>query len=690
MGVFRQFPYSNFHEMNMDEIIKIVKNMLEEWAQYYAEWDAWMEQINDDWSNYQEVMNEAWQNMQNFINNYFNNLDVQEEINNKIISMVNSGEFANIVRPYIPPEVTSWLTEHITEPVGVVIDTSLTVAGACADAKTTGDAIIDLKSDLNSVTEPQKNLFNKNRVQSIDAFPNAGVLSANANAKTIYIPCKPDTTYTVSKTSATARFSVAYTVAEPDVGVSVYGTLTYNNNTAITITTGSSATHLIAFIYLSTADTLTFAQICDMLQIEVGSSATAYEPYKLSAIDSVARNSIKDFKTYPVIESDSTSVSLGSELITDFSNLTPIGTATYNDGKWTIPGGSGVSTTINVVAWKTYLIDIGYVSSDTSDDSEMYKVNPLTISLGGVSINIFTNADGNFKVGLTANITGGVTLSLNCSEALDLVINDLSVKQVLSFADITMMINNNAVCISEFNGGGKNFAIGNGLRGHITGESNTALGHNAQNKITTGYRNTALGAYAQSGIIAGCANVGIGDNVQILMEGGMFNNAVGSVAQRNVTIGSWNNAMGNEAQRNLTTGCNNVSVGRRAHSYITSGSMNVALGALSGFATENHQDGSWATITSNFQTLVGGETTKASNNKEDYVTAIGYRAKGNEKSTSLGANTSALGEKSIAIGYGVTATNDNDVVIGDGDSSIILAGKLITFNDDGTVTWTSI
>ena len=141
MGVFRQFPYSNFHEMNMDEIIKIIKNMLEEWAQYHAEWDAWMDEINDDWSNYQEIMNEAWQDMQDFINNYFDNLDVQVEINNKITSMVASGEFADIVEPYIPPQVTTWLNANITEPIGVVIDASLTVSGACADAEATGDEI---------------------------------------------------------------------------------------------------------------------------------------------------------------------------------------------------------------------------------------------------------------------------------------------------------------------------------------------------------------------------------------------------------------------------------------------------------------------------------------------------------------------------------------------------------------------
>lgn len=167
MGVFRQFPYSNFHEMNMDEIIKIIKNMLEEWAQYHAEWDAWMTKINDDWSNYQEVMNEAWQNMQNFINNYFDNLDVQNEINTKITSMVNNGEFDSIVEPYIPPRVTAWLAEHITEPVGVVIDTSLTVSGACADAKATGDAINVVQcgiDDIEPIVIGETNYTNRKKI----------------------------------------------------------------------------------------------------------------------------------------------------------------------------------------------------------------------------------------------------------------------------------------------------------------------------------------------------------------------------------------------------------------------------------------------------------------------------------------------------------------------------------------------
>ena len=169
MGIFRQFPYSNFHEMNIDEIIKVVKDMLEEWAQYHAQWDQWQGDID-----------QAWQDMQDFINNYFDNLDVQQEINNKIISMVNSGEFADIVSPYIPDEVTTWLAANITQPVGVVIDTSLTVAGACADAKATGDAINDLSTALTDEFQGAIDVCRKNYVEGF-YLSRTGTLEADEN-----------------------------------------------------------------------------------------------------------------------------------------------------------------------------------------------------------------------------------------------------------------------------------------------------------------------------------------------------------------------------------------------------------------------------------------------------------------------------------------------------------------------------
>lgn len=50
----------------------------------------------------------------------------------------------------IAESVSDWLDEHITNPTNPAIDTSLSVAGAAADAKATGDAISTLQSQIAS------------------------------------------------------------------------------------------------------------------------------------------------------------------------------------------------------------------------------------------------------------------------------------------------------------------------------------------------------------------------------------------------------------------------------------------------------------------------------------------------------------------------------------------------------------
>ena len=47
MGVFRNFPYSNFHEMNLDEILKIVDELSEKWDDFSVDWsEDVVEQVN--------------------------------------------------------------------------------------------------------------------------------------------------------------------------------------------------------------------------------------------------------------------------------------------------------------------------------------------------------------------------------------------------------------------------------------------------------------------------------------------------------------------------------------------------------------------------------------------------------------------------------------------------------------------
>ena len=60
MGIFQQFPYSNFHEMNLDQIIKIMREMQDEWEATKAEWASYKD----------------------FIDNYFATLDVDDCMKN--------------------------------------------------------------------------------------------------------------------------------------------------------------------------------------------------------------------------------------------------------------------------------------------------------------------------------------------------------------------------------------------------------------------------------------------------------------------------------------------------------------------------------------------------------------------------------------------------------------------------------
>ena len=40
MGVFENFPYTNFHEMNLDWIVTKVKEVITEWIEYKESVDA--------------------------------------------------------------------------------------------------------------------------------------------------------------------------------------------------------------------------------------------------------------------------------------------------------------------------------------------------------------------------------------------------------------------------------------------------------------------------------------------------------------------------------------------------------------------------------------------------------------------------------------------------------------------------
>ena len=103
--------------------------------------------VNTNIKEIQDWTTEHVTDLENYVDNYFNNLNVQTEINNKLDSMALDGTlntllwstFHENVHDWVELQVSLWIYENLSQETGYVIDKSLTVNNAAADAAATGD-----------------------------------------------------------------------------------------------------------------------------------------------------------------------------------------------------------------------------------------------------------------------------------------------------------------------------------------------------------------------------------------------------------------------------------------------------------------------------------------------------------------------------------------------------------------------
>lgn len=140
-----QYPASNFHDLNLDWLLQQMKNCLAEW-----------EETKTDWNNLEADNTE----FKAYVTNYFDNLDVSDEISAKIDELVEDGTLLEIITDdptgegsALSDAVGGWISTHLhPEPTDVMIDDSLTVSGAAADAKAAGDRITALENANHDIT----------------------------------------------------------------------------------------------------------------------------------------------------------------------------------------------------------------------------------------------------------------------------------------------------------------------------------------------------------------------------------------------------------------------------------------------------------------------------------------------------------------------------------------------------------
>jgi len=126
----------------------------------------------------------------------------------------------------------------------------------------------------------RKNLFDKDNYDSLNAYVDGSTIKASTNNVLVWIHCQPSTSYAITVVGSNVTTSI---YSAPNIPV-VEGTANWLGGIAAGDTTGvfttkPKAKYIVVRIWTNTSSQ-TVQEALDALQIELGSTATAYEPYQ--------------------------------------------------------------------------------------------------------------------------------------------------------------------------------------------------------------------------------------------------------------------------------------------------------------------------------------------------------------------------------------------------------------------------
>ena len=246
------WPYTNLHDLNLDWIINTTKEFAAEISRFEdnvaSEVAGFEERVTVKIGDFEGTIQEYTDKIDvalatvdekiTYIDNFFSSLDVQQEIDNKLDSMSADGSLAALLKPFAdawlaqdaPGVISAWLAAHITEPEGVVIDSSLSVSGAAADALAAGQKIRALdRYALRQVVGTYTDGNSQGTIYAdMDTLPPSSIIFY-ASANPLHAPYYPFSGYVTTinvngNSGSNHEFTVQYAV---NIGTAYYQKMYY-------------------------------------------------------------------------------------------------------------------------------------------------------------------------------------------------------------------------------------------------------------------------------------------------------------------------------------------------------------------------------------------------------------------------------------------------------------------------------
>ena len=446
-------------------------SVLQQTARMYAKLNEVVSSVNNQNSIVDEFVTK-FNELHDYVYDYFENLDVQTEINSKLDKMALDGSLQAILQPMVTQVKNELLADYdtamadlgeqynvFTSSINYMVNTIDTkvdsvVSGKPIPVSQTSQMTDSSKTYLlttdgywyyyngtswvrgglyqateieNDSVTPAKTTFAKRSANLIDvrnpnilsAYPANTALVPDHNTRCLYIPCDANTTYTVSRSINTGRFGVAGCSTTPTDSSDINNRVNAFTSYKVTYTTGANDAYLIIYYWNALQAQNTEAEaLADLCAVKGDTDGTVIPSYIIEVTSdnindqNVTTDKIKDEAVIPT----KTSFSKISRNIFDYEDA-PLLNANINSSVNYIQGaGNTRSTYVACEPNKVYTVSkmrtarFGVATTATTPAIGT-EISDFRQSHNATSITITTGANAQYIVIFFYNATYDTTVT---------------------------------------------------------------------------------------------------------------------------------------------------------------------------------------------------------------------------------------------------------------------------------------